>query len=327
MIKKKIIKNTLCIAASVMMAAPVPSYAANAKKNVKPVITGVKKTTKNKKAVKKTVKKKKTIKTVTVTAGKTIKLNLKKGKGKTKWTTSNKKIATVNKKGVVKGIKAGTAKITAKVGKKKYTCKIVVKKAKIKKANAVKKAAAKTKTTETTKKAVTNVPSTKTSSASNDSKKETNKTNENNSAVSDNSNENNSNGNNSNDTYKNWYDGDFPAKEDPIGVEAKTTTADITMSNDTRIVTNQSDNITSACKKQMKNGKQYIDITHISKENGITLLEGYNDEDGETHPYTYVNIHINGHTYQVDPGTYIWDYNNFATYSPESFVQIDKVIS
>lgn len=322
MIKKKFIKNTLCIAASVMMAAPVPSYAANAKKNVKPVITGVKKTAKNKKAVKKTVKKKKTIKTVTVTAGKTVKLNLKKGKGKTKWTTSNKKIATVNKKGVVKGIKAGTAKITAKVGKKKYTCKIVVKKAKIKKANAVKKAAAKTKTAETTKKAVTNVPSTKTSSASNDSKKETNKTTENNSAVSDNSNENKSD-----DTYKNWYDDDFPAKEDPIGVEAKTTTADITMSNDTRIVTNQSDNVASACKKHMKDGKQYIEVTHISKENDIILTEGYDDGNGGKTPYTYVNIHINGHTYQVDPGTYIWDYNNFVTANPECYVQIDKVIS
>lgn len=298
MIKKKIIKNTLCIAASVMMAAPVPSYAANTKKNVKPVIAGVKKTAKNKKAVKKTVKKKKTIKTVTVTAGKTIKLNLKKGKGKTKWTTSNKKIATVNKKGVVKGIKAGTAKITAKVGKKKYTCKIVV------------------------KKAVTNVPSTKTSSASNDSKKETNKTTENNSAVSDNSNENKSD-----DTYKNWYDDDFPAKEDPIGVEAKTTTADITMSNDTRIVTNQSDNVASACKKHMKDGKQYIEVTHISKENDIILTEGYDDGNGGKTPYTYVNIHINGHTYQVDPGTYIWDYNNFVTANPERYVQIDKVIS
>ncbi len=48
-------------------------------------------------------------------------------KGKVKWLTSNKKVATVSSKGVVKAVKAGTVKITAKVGKKKYTCKITVK--------------------------------------------------------------------------------------------------------------------------------------------------------------------------------------------------------
>ena len=42
----------------------------------------------------------------------------------------NKKIATVTKKGKVKGKKSGKATITATVGKKKYKCKIIVKKAK-----------------------------------------------------------------------------------------------------------------------------------------------------------------------------------------------------
>ena len=44
-----------------------------------------------------------------------------------KWSTSNKEIATVSSKGVVKAVKAGTATITATVSSKKYTCKVTVK--------------------------------------------------------------------------------------------------------------------------------------------------------------------------------------------------------
>lgn len=62
-----------------------------------------------------------------VNKGKTITLSIKNTKQKVKWSSSNKKIATVNSKGVVKGIKKGTVTITAKVGNKKYTCKITVK--------------------------------------------------------------------------------------------------------------------------------------------------------------------------------------------------------
>lgn len=43
-----------------------------------------------------------------------------------KWTTGNSKIFSVNKKGKIKAKKAGEAKLTAKVGKKKYKCKVVV---------------------------------------------------------------------------------------------------------------------------------------------------------------------------------------------------------
>ena len=44
-----------------------------------------------------------------------------------KWhTLSNKKIVTVNKKGKVKGISAGTAKITVKSGSKRAVCTITV---------------------------------------------------------------------------------------------------------------------------------------------------------------------------------------------------------
>ena len=46
---------------------------------------------------------------------------------KVTWTSSNKKVATVTAKGKVTGKKEGTATITAKVSKKKYTCKVKVK--------------------------------------------------------------------------------------------------------------------------------------------------------------------------------------------------------
>ncbi len=50
----------------------------------------------------------------------------KKQKKKVKWSSSNKKVASVSKSGSVKAKKKGTAKITAKVGKKKYVCKVTV---------------------------------------------------------------------------------------------------------------------------------------------------------------------------------------------------------
>ena len=67
----------------------------------------------------------------TVGIGKTVKLspvyNPSLAYGKVTYTTSNKKIATVSANGTVKGIKAGTVTITAKVNSKiKKTCKITV---------------------------------------------------------------------------------------------------------------------------------------------------------------------------------------------------------
>ena len=64
----------------------------------------------------------------TIYVGKTVRLKLKNTKKKVKWSSSNKKIATVSKKGKVKGKKAGKVTITAKAGKKKYKCKVTVKK-------------------------------------------------------------------------------------------------------------------------------------------------------------------------------------------------------
>lgn len=66
-------------------------------------------------------------KSVSIIATKTVQLKVLNNSKKVKWSTSNKKNATVSKKGLVKGKKAGKATITAKVGKKTYKCKVTVK--------------------------------------------------------------------------------------------------------------------------------------------------------------------------------------------------------
>lgn len=63
---------------------------------------------------------------VTLIVGQKTKLKLKNYKKKIKWSSSKKKVATVNKQGVVRAKKKGTAKITAKAGKKKYICRVTV---------------------------------------------------------------------------------------------------------------------------------------------------------------------------------------------------------
>ena len=69
-------------------------------------------------------------KTATVTQGKTLKLTPSllpvTSVEKITYTSSNKKVATVSSKGVVKGVKAGTAKITVKAGSKKFICTVKV---------------------------------------------------------------------------------------------------------------------------------------------------------------------------------------------------------
>ncbi|MEE1304267.1 MAG: BspA family leucine-rich repeat surface protein [Agathobacter sp.] len=63
----------------------------------------------------------------TIYKGDTRTIRLVGTKQKAKWTSSNKSVATVDKNGKVKAIKAGTATITATLGKKKFTCKVTVK--------------------------------------------------------------------------------------------------------------------------------------------------------------------------------------------------------
>lgn len=67
-------------------------------------------------------------KKVTLSRGKCYTLKVKGCSGKVTWKSSNKKVATVSKKGKVTAKKAGTAKITATVKAKKFTCRIIVRK-------------------------------------------------------------------------------------------------------------------------------------------------------------------------------------------------------
>lgn len=67
-------------------------------------------------------------KKVTLSRGKCYTLKVKGCSGKVTWKSSNKKVATVSKSGKVTAKKAGTAKITATVKAKKFTCKITVRK-------------------------------------------------------------------------------------------------------------------------------------------------------------------------------------------------------
>ena len=71
-----------------------------------------------------------TKKVSTLKVGKKATFNVKKNgvKGTVKWTVSNKKLASVTSKGVLKGKKAGKVKVTATCGKKKVTATVTIKK-------------------------------------------------------------------------------------------------------------------------------------------------------------------------------------------------------
>lgn len=107
---KKIKKGFALLIVFVMAVSVIPQNAFAAKKKVKL----------NKKAI-------------TVTVGESAKLLLKNNKKKVKWIIAyGKKNVTLSKKKktsvVIKGKKAGKAKVQAKIGKKKYNCKVTVKK-------------------------------------------------------------------------------------------------------------------------------------------------------------------------------------------------------
>ncbi len=63
-----------------------------------------------------------------VVVGKTVQLKVKNTKKKVTWSSSNKSVASVSKKGLVTAKKAGKTTIKAKVGKKTLKCQITVKK-------------------------------------------------------------------------------------------------------------------------------------------------------------------------------------------------------
>lgn len=58
--------------------------------------------------------------------GETVTLSVTGAKGKIKWSSSNKNVASVTQKGIVSAKKAGTATIKAKAAKKTLKCKITV---------------------------------------------------------------------------------------------------------------------------------------------------------------------------------------------------------
>lgn len=63
---------------------------------------------------------------VTLEKGKSVTLKLKGNSRSITWKSNNSKVAKINKKGKITGVTPGTATITAKVGKKKYSCYVVV---------------------------------------------------------------------------------------------------------------------------------------------------------------------------------------------------------
>lgn len=100
---KRFLGIVLAIAMVVSMLTPVESSAA-----AKPKLSATK---------------------ATLYSGYTKKLTLKNNKNKITWSSSNKKVATVDTKGTVTAVDKGTAtiKATVKATKKSYTCKVTVK--------------------------------------------------------------------------------------------------------------------------------------------------------------------------------------------------------
>lgn len=66
---------------------------------------------------------------VSLTVGKRVKLKVTRSQANVKWSSSNKRVATVSSSGVVTGKNVGTSEIYAKVGKRTLKCRVTVKKA------------------------------------------------------------------------------------------------------------------------------------------------------------------------------------------------------
>lgn len=63
----------------------------------------------------------------TIFIGQTQRLNLTGTAKRAKWSSTDRSVVTVNKKGKITGRKEGTATVTAKISRKKYTCRVTVK--------------------------------------------------------------------------------------------------------------------------------------------------------------------------------------------------------
>ncbi len=114
---------TLAMANAIAMTAYIPANAAATQEQTVSISVSETATNPTKVTLNKT--------SATLTVGKTMTLKAtlspKKATSKLTWTSSNKKIATVDSSGKVKGVKAGTATITVKTANgKKATCKVTV---------------------------------------------------------------------------------------------------------------------------------------------------------------------------------------------------------
>lgn len=110
--------GSLVVAANVICANPVYTQAADTKNQTISVSESV--------SEKRASKPKLSATKVTVTVGKTKKVKVKNASGSVKWSSKNKKIATVSKSGAIKGKKAGKTSVIAKVSGKKLVCKVTV---------------------------------------------------------------------------------------------------------------------------------------------------------------------------------------------------------
>ncbi len=63
---------------------------------------------------------------ITVKKGRTKQLTIKGTRKKVIWKSSNTKIVSVSSNGIITGKTKGTARVTAKVGKKRFQCKVTV---------------------------------------------------------------------------------------------------------------------------------------------------------------------------------------------------------
>lgn len=65
---------------------------------------------------------------VELVQGEKIRLRVRSASGKVRWSSRNKRVATVNQRGVVRAKRSGTARIVASVRGQKLTCKVTVRK-------------------------------------------------------------------------------------------------------------------------------------------------------------------------------------------------------
>ena len=107
-------------------------------------------------------------KSISVQVGQSVKLKLKKAKGKVTWKSTNRSIVAVSKKGTVLAKKAGKCKVIATYNTRKYICNV-----KVRKGDSM--AEQQPGVEKTTEQATTTIPTTeKTTEQSNDTKQDAN---------------------------------------------------------------------------------------------------------------------------------------------------------